>query len=138
LVRITLSIVAKACKFLVALICWEFLKYWWAFLVSPFAFLLVHQISYNWANAREVPNGCCQTYWACYTGPHWLSQVHTAFFCIPSILFVLQLLQSMHPKFLQEDVPDEFATLIINFISRNRIGPHGIVVCFNFFHHHII
>ncbi|KAJ1391255.1 Protein phosphatase methylesterase, eukaryotic [Sesbania bispinosa] len=27
---------------------------------------------------------------------------------------------------IQEDVPDEFATLIINFISRNRIGPHGI------------
>lgn len=29
---------------------------------------------------------------------------------------------------IQEDVPDEFATLIINFISRNRIGPHGIVI----------
>ncbi|PPD73734.1 hypothetical protein GOBAR_DD29350 [Gossypium barbadense] len=27
---------------------------------------------------------------------------------------------------IQEDVPDEFATLIINFISRNRIGPHGV------------
>ncbi|KAF5727075.1 hydrolase family protein [Tripterygium wilfordii] len=26
---------------------------------------------------------------------------------------------------IQEDVPDEFATLILNFISRNRIGPHG-------------
>ena len=29
---------------------------------------------------------------------------------------------------LQEDVPDEFATLVLNFISRNRIGPHGIEV----------
>nr|KYP52669.1 Protein phosphatase methylesterase 1 [Cajanus cajan] len=29
---------------------------------------------------------------------------------------------------IQEDVPDEFATLIVNFISRNRIGPHGIEV----------
>ncbi|XP_038718018.1 protein phosphatase methylesterase 1-like isoform X3 [Tripterygium wilfordii] len=26
---------------------------------------------------------------------------------------------------IQEDVPDEFASLILNFISRNRIGPHG-------------
>lgn len=31
-------------------------------------------------------------------------------------------------RVLQEDVPDEFATLIVNFISRNRIGPHGIEV----------
>lgn len=30
---------------------------------------------------------------------------------------------------LQEDVPDEFANLVLNFISRNRIGPHGIEVC---------
>ncbi|KAF8404282.1 hypothetical protein HHK36_009164 [Tetracentron sinense] len=29
---------------------------------------------------------------------------------------------------IQEDVPDEFATLVLNFISRNRIGPHGIEV----------
>lgn len=29
---------------------------------------------------------------------------------------------------IQEDVPDEFATLIINFISRNRIGPHGVEI----------
>lgn len=29
---------------------------------------------------------------------------------------------------LQEDVPDEFASLIINFISRNRIGPNGVEV----------
>ncbi|RDX91609.1 Protein phosphatase methylesterase 1, partial [Mucuna pruriens] len=29
---------------------------------------------------------------------------------------------------IQEDVPDEFATLIVNFISRNRIGPHGIEI----------
>ncbi|QCD91761.1 protein phosphatase methylesterase 1 [Vigna unguiculata] len=29
---------------------------------------------------------------------------------------------------IQEDVPDEFATLIVNFISRNRIGPHGVEV----------
>ncbi|KAI3464280.1 hypothetical protein Pfo_020943 [Paulownia fortunei] len=26
---------------------------------------------------------------------------------------------------IQEDVPDEFANLILNFVSRNRIGPHG-------------
>ncbi|KAJ7949783.1 Protein phosphatase methylesterase 1 [Quillaja saponaria] len=29
---------------------------------------------------------------------------------------------------IQEDVPDEFANLIINFISRNRIGPHGVEI----------
>jgi len=29
---------------------------------------------------------------------------------------------------IQEDVPDEFATLILNFISRNRIGPRGIEI----------
>lgn len=31
---------------------------------------------------------------------------------------------------LQEDVPDEFASLVLNFISRNRIGPHGVEVSF--------
>lgn len=29
---------------------------------------------------------------------------------------------------IQEDVPDEFATLVLNFISRNRIGPHGVEI----------
>jgi protein phosphatase methylesterase 1 len=29
---------------------------------------------------------------------------------------------------IQEDVPDEFATLVINFISRNQIGPNGVVI----------
>ncbi|XAR57508.1 Protein phosphatase methylesterase-1 [Bertholletia excelsa] len=29
---------------------------------------------------------------------------------------------------IQEDVPDEFASLILNFISRNRIGPRGVEV----------
>ncbi|KAL3513350.1 hypothetical protein ACH5RR_026067 [Cinchona calisaya] len=29
---------------------------------------------------------------------------------------------------IQEDVPDEFANLILNFISRNRIGPYGIEI----------
>ncbi|XP_051139357.1 uncharacterized protein LOC127257094 [Andrographis paniculata] len=29
---------------------------------------------------------------------------------------------------IQEDAPDEFADLILNFISRNRIGPHGIEI----------
>jgi hypothetical protein len=29
----------------------------------------------------------------------------------------------------QEDVPEEFASLILNFISRNRIGPCGVEVC---------
>ncbi|GAV68736.1 Abhydrolase_6 domain-containing protein, partial [Cephalotus follicularis] len=29
---------------------------------------------------------------------------------------------------IQEDVPDEFATLVINFISHNRIGPNGVKV----------
>lgn len=29
---------------------------------------------------------------------------------------------------IQEDVPDEFATLILNFISHNRIGPYGIEI----------
>ncbi|EXC01130.1 hypothetical protein L484_025503 [Morus notabilis] len=32
---------------------------------------------------------------------------------------------------IQEDVPEEFATLILNFISRNRIGPHGVEVSFS-------
>ncbi|KAK3041517.1 hypothetical protein RJ639_002203, partial [Escallonia herrerae] len=27
---------------------------------------------------------------------------------------------------IQEDVPDEFATLVLNFISHNRIGPRGV------------
>ncbi|KAH9725472.1 protein phosphatase methylesterase 1 [Citrus sinensis] len=35
---------------------------------------------------------------------------------------------------IQEDAPEEFASLILNFIARNRIGPHGVefvgsVVC---------
>jgi protein phosphatase methylesterase 1 len=29
---------------------------------------------------------------------------------------------------IQEDVPDEFATLVRNFVSRNRIGPQGIEI----------
>ncbi|KAK8552428.1 hypothetical protein V6N13_120828 [Hibiscus sabdariffa] len=29
---------------------------------------------------------------------------------------------------IQEDVPDEFAALILNFIARNRIGPHGVEI----------
>ncbi|XP_071737214.1 uncharacterized protein [Rutidosis leptorrhynchoides] len=29
---------------------------------------------------------------------------------------------------IQEDVPDEFAMLILNFISRNRIGPRGVEI----------
>ncbi|XP_042489142.1 protein phosphatase methylesterase 1 isoform X2 [Macadamia integrifolia] len=29
---------------------------------------------------------------------------------------------------IQEDAPDEFASLILNFISRNRIGPHGVEI----------
>lgn len=29
---------------------------------------------------------------------------------------------------LQEDVPDEFATIVLNFISRNWIGPNGVEV----------
>ncbi|XP_044510423.1 protein phosphatase methylesterase 1-like isoform X2 [Mangifera indica] len=29
---------------------------------------------------------------------------------------------------IQEDAPEEFVTLILNFISRNRIGPHGVEI----------
>jgi hypothetical protein len=29
---------------------------------------------------------------------------------------------------LQEDVPDEFANVILNFVSRNHIGAHGVEV----------
>ncbi|XP_038994489.1 protein phosphatase methylesterase 1-like isoform X2 [Hibiscus syriacus] len=29
---------------------------------------------------------------------------------------------------IQEDVPEEFAALILNFIARNRIGPHGVEI----------
>ena len=41
----------------------------------------------------------------------------------PNFLYPLK-----HFWVLQEDVPDEFATLVLNFISRNRIGPHGVEV----------
>jgi len=29
---------------------------------------------------------------------------------------------------IQEDVPDEFASVVLNFISRNQIGPHGMEI----------
>ncbi|CAN6475528.1 unnamed protein product [Victoria cruziana] len=29
---------------------------------------------------------------------------------------------------IQEDAPDEFSSLVLNFISRNRIGPHGVEI----------
>ncbi|GAB2293325.1 hypothetical protein Dimus_027527 [Dionaea muscipula] len=29
---------------------------------------------------------------------------------------------------IQEDVPDEFATIILNFVSHNRIGPYGVEI----------
>ncbi|GFQ00636.1 protein phosphatase methylesterase 1 [Phtheirospermum japonicum] len=29
---------------------------------------------------------------------------------------------------IQEDVPDEFTNLVLNFISHNRIGPHGVEI----------
>ncbi|XP_078171869.1 esterase/lipase/thioesterase family protein isoform X2 [Carex rostrata] len=29
---------------------------------------------------------------------------------------------------IQEDVPEEFTSLILNFISRNKIGPHGVEI----------
>ncbi|KDO51746.1 hypothetical protein CISIN_1g023794mg [Citrus sinensis] len=29
---------------------------------------------------------------------------------------------------IQEDAPEEFASLILNFIARNRIGPHGVEI----------
>ncbi|KAF5188476.1 phosphatase methylesterase [Thalictrum thalictroides] len=29
---------------------------------------------------------------------------------------------------IQEDVPDEFASLVLNFIARNRIGPNGVEI----------
>eukprot|EP00262_Sarcandra_glabra_P009005 TRINITY_DN22980_c0_g1_i1.p1 TRINITY_DN22980_c0_g1~~TRINITY_DN22980_c0_g1_i1.p1 ORF type:complete len:337 (+),score=49.53 TRINITY_DN22980_c0_g1_i1:140-1150(+) len=29
---------------------------------------------------------------------------------------------------IQEDAPDEFSSLVMNFISRNRIGPHGVEI----------
>ncbi|GAB2239844.1 hypothetical protein Droror1_Dr00020362 [Drosera rotundifolia] len=29
---------------------------------------------------------------------------------------------------IQEDAPDEFATLVLNFVSRNRIGPRGVEI----------
>ena len=44
-------------------------------------------------------------------------------------LFIFSKLQLLNIKKLLEDVPDEFATLILNFISRNSIGPHGDEVC---------
>lgn len=33
---------------------------------------------------------------------------------------------------MQEDVPEEFANLVLNFVSRNKIGPHGVEVCLCF------
>ncbi|KAF4379574.1 hypothetical protein F8388_023591 [Cannabis sativa] len=35
---------------------------------------------------------------------------------------------SRHRSTRQEDVPDEFANLVLNFISRNRIGPRGVEI----------
>ncbi|KAJ9562973.1 hypothetical protein OSB04_008133 [Centaurea solstitialis] len=29
---------------------------------------------------------------------------------------------------IQEDVPEEFASLVLNFIARNRIGPYGVEI----------
>ncbi|XP_078433361.1 esterase/lipase/thioesterase family protein [Wolffia australiana] len=29
---------------------------------------------------------------------------------------------------IQEDAPEEFASIVLNFISRNRIGPHGVEI----------
>jgi protein phosphatase methylesterase 1 len=29
---------------------------------------------------------------------------------------------------IQEDEPDEFANVLLNFISRNRIGSHGVEI----------
>jgi hypothetical protein len=31
----------------------------------------------------------------------------------------------------QEDEPDEFAGVVLNFITRNRIGTYGVEVCFS-------
>ncbi|CAA6667774.1 unnamed protein product [Spirodela intermedia] len=30
---------------------------------------------------------------------------------------------------IQEDVPEEFASIVLSFISRNRIGPRGVEIC---------
>jgi hypothetical protein len=34
----------------------------------------------------------------------------------------------------QEDVPEEFASHILNFISRNKIGPNGVEVSYPLFY----
>lgn len=54
------------------------------------------------------------------TLPH-SSHFHQVFLCF-------KIFRTFDIPILQEDVPDEFATLIVNFISRNRIGPHGVEV----------
>ncbi|KAL5993277.1 hypothetical protein ACLOJK_014201 [Asimina triloba] len=75
----------------------------------------------------------------------WDRQIRQIFVCLIQYYFIYWLLLLHRPltigqmqgKFqmvvvrhtghaIQEDVPDEFATLVLNFISRNRIGPHGV------------
>jgi len=50
--------------------------------------------------------------------------------CDRLMIFMSSLLCNDDLRGIQEDVPEEFANLVLNFISRNRIGPHGVEVCF--------
>jgi hypothetical protein len=49
--------------------------------------------------------------------------------CDRLMIFMSSLLCNDDIRGIQEDVPEEFANLVLNFISRNRIGPHGVEVC---------
>lgn len=49
--------------------------------------------------------------------------------CDCLMILVLSLFVQWWSTWMQEDVPDEFADLVLNFISRNRIGSHGVEVC---------
>jgi hypothetical protein len=43
-------------------------------------------------------------------------------------LYILTILACYLEIQFQEDVPEEFASHILNFISRNKIGPNGVEV----------
>jgi hypothetical protein len=48
--------------------------------------------------------------------------------CDRLMIFMSSLLCNDDIRGIQEDVPEEFANLVLNFISRNRIGPHGVEI----------
>lgn len=64
----------------------------------------------------------------------WFSEKFSGLFCnraltIGQMQGKFQMVVVRHTGHaIQEDVPEEFSNLILNFISRNRIGPHGVEI----------